>query len=127
MSTPPAPVIGSFDCAGLVNAYSLQCEIVTREGDNGGLLRDGTEVKDILARKVRLSWTLNSMSAAQYAALKAAIPAHDPASVTVYDPYADDTRTANFYVDLPPFVYAFTPPDSAHMSLAGQTLSMEEA
>ena len=59
-----APIINGYDCSGLVNAYSLQCEIEEREGENGGLLRDGTEVKDILARKIRLSWTMNTVSAA---------------------------------------------------------------
>lgn len=127
MPDPLAPIIGQLDCSGLVNAYSMQCEIIEREGDNGGLLRDGTEIKDILARKVRLSWTMNSITAAQYAALRAAVPDDAPASVTVYDPVANATRTAYFNVTLPTFVYALTPPGLPPVSTAGQTLVLEEA
>ena len=122
-----APIITGYDCSGLVNAYSLQCEIEEREGENGGLLRDGTEVKDILARKIRLSWTMNTVSAAQYAALRAAVPDSGPVSAAVFDPSINDTRTADFYVSLPPFAYVFTPPGLPPMSGAGQTLIMEEA
>lgn len=127
MATPPAPVIGALDCSGLVNRFSMQCEIVEREGDNGGLLRNGTQVKDILARKIRLTWTLNSLSSAQYAALRAAVPVSGPVSATVYDPSADESRTADFYVTLPVFVYAFTPDGWRHMAQAGQVLTLEEA
>ena len=30
-----APIINGCDCSGLVNAYSLQCDTITREGENG--------------------------------------------------------------------------------------------
>ena len=127
MRDPLAPIIAGFDCSGLVNRYSMQCEIVEREGGNGGLLRDGTEVKDILARKIRLSWTLNALSAAQYAALRDAAGVSGAVAATVYDPSADETRTADFYVTLPVFVYAFTPDGWRHMAQAGQALILEEA
>lgn len=122
-----APIIAGLDCSGIVNAYSMQCEIFERTGDNGGLLRNGTEIKDVLARKIRLSWLMNSVSSAQYAALRAAVPVNGPASVTVFDPSVNNVRTADFYVTLPVFQYAFTPPGAPPMASAGQTLTIEEA
>ena len=121
-----APIINGYDCSGLVNAYSLKCEPFDREGRNGGTLRDGTEIKDILARKVRLSWAMNSISSAQYAALCAACNG-DPVSAYVFDPVQNTHRTADFHVTLPSFEFAFWPGNHNPMAYAGPTLTLEEA
>ena len=106
-----APVIQGFDLSGIVNRYSLQADTVYTEGDNGGTLLDGSTVTDVLAAHSRLSWTLNAISAAQYAALIAALSAGDaPDTVTAYvfDPNFNDVTFSRFHVTRPPFLYAFT-------------------
>ena len=125
-SDPLAPVLhganGDFDCTGIVNRYSMQCEIVERDGGNGGLLLDGRQVKDVLARKVRLSWTLNSLSASDYAALRAALETMEYAEV--FDPSANDKRIIECVAEVPPFELAFV--DGEPMSKAGAALVLEE-
>ena len=68
-----APVVEGFDLSGFVNAFSFQCDQFFVNGDNGGTLLDGSTVSDALSVKVRLSWLMNSLSSAQYAALFAAL------------------------------------------------------
>lgn len=121
-----APIINGFDCSGIVNAYSLRCDIINREGENGGLLRDGTQIKDILARKIRLSWTMNSISSAQYNALCYAAR-EGTVTATVFDPTVNDFREAWFHVTLPAFQFAFWPENHNPMAYAGETLILEEA
>lgn len=121
-----APIINGFDCSGLVNAYSMQCDTVTREGGNGGILRDGGQIKDILARKIRLSWTMNAVSSARYNALCYAART-GRVSAQVFDPTINDFRTADFYVTLPSFRFAFWPENHNPMAYAGETLVLEEA
>ena len=125
-SDPLAPVLhgshGDFDCTGIVNRYSMQCEIVERDGGNGGLLRDGRQVRDILARKVRLSWTLNSISSPDYAALKAALETME--YVQVFDPSVNESRRIECAAEFPAFELAFI--DGEPMSKAGAALVLEE-
>lgn len=123
-----APIIGGVDCSGLVNRYSLQCEPFDREGDNGGTLRNGEEIKDVLARKIRLSWTVNSMSSAQYTSLCYAVSGslNNGVTATVFDPTINETRTAKFHVTLPAWNLAFHPPGMNPMSTAGNALILEE-
>ena len=125
-SDPLAPVLhgpdGDFDCTGIVNRYSMQCEIVERDGGNGGLLRDGRQIKDVLARKVRLSWTLNSISSPDYAALKAALETME--YVQVFDPSVNESRRIECAAEFPAFELAFV--DGEPMSKAGAALVLEE-
>ena len=126
-SDPLAPVLhgpdGDFDCAGIVNRYSMQCEIVERDGGNGGLLRDGRQIKDVLARKVRLSWTLNSIPASAYAALKAALETME--YVEVFDPSVCAVRRIECAAEVPAFELAFVNGEEP-MSKAGAALVLEE-
>ena len=126
-SDPLAPVLhgsyGDFDCTGIVNRYSMQCEIVERDGGNGGLLRDGRQVRDILARKVRLSWTLNSIPASEYAALKTALATMEYARV--FDPSAGGVRRIECAAEFPAFELAFVDGEEP-MSKAGAALVLEE-
>lgn len=126
-SDPLAPVLhgpdGDFDCTGIVNRYSMQCEIVERDGGNGGLLRDGRQIKDVLARKVRLSWTLNSISSSEYAALKAALETME--YVEVFDPSVCGVRLIECAAEVPAFELAFVDGEEP-MSKAGAALVLEE-
>ena len=114
-----------FNCSGLVNRYSMQAELVDREGNNGGLLRDGTQVKDLLARKLRISWTLNAMTAREFSDLCNALQTMEFA--TVFDPYASRWRSIVCHVTLPAFDFAFQAPSMPLMMKHGATLILEEA
>ena len=130
MRDPLAPVINGFDLSGIVNRYSLQCDQFYTEGDNGGTLLDGSTVTDVLAAKVRLSWTLNSLSTAQYAALNAALNAGtspDTVNAYVFDPTIDALRLAQFHVTRPPFNFAFDMNAGKMMSYAGGEIVLQEA
>lgn len=125
-----APVIEGFDLSGLVNRYSLQCEQFYVEGDNGGVLLDGSTITDALAAHVRLSWVMNSLSAAQYAALTAALNAGespDTVRAYVFDPSCNAVRRAKFHVTRPLFQFAFDADAGQMMSFAGGELALEEA
>lgn len=115
---------GYFDCSGLVNRYSMRYEIVEREGNNGGLLRNGKQVKDVLARKIRLSWTLNSMSASQYAELIELLTENE-VYAEVFDPCRNDKRLIQCIATLPAFEVAFVP-NGQPMTKAGAALVLEE-
>lgn len=126
-----APILEKFylgyqylDCSGLVNRYSMRYELVEREGNNGGLLRDGTQVKDVLVRKLRLSWALNSMSATQYARLLEFLTQPEVYAI-VFDPSWGKTRTIQCMVTFPAFEVAFAANGEA-MSKAGAALVLEE-
>ena len=125
---PTAPIIQGFDCSGLVNRYSFQCEPFYAEGDNGGTLLDGSTVHDILAAKVRLSWTMNSLSSAQYAALTNALNSGeslDTVNAVFFDPSRNAVRLAKCHVTRPQFQFAF---DAGRMmSFAGPVLTLEES
>lgn len=125
---PLAPVIEDFDLSGIVNRYSFRCEPFQTEGDNGGTLLDGSTVRDVLANKVRLSWTLNAVSAAQYAALCAALSSGtepDTVSAYVYDPTINATYIASFHVTFPVFRFAFHA-GQCIMAYADSSLVLEE-
>ena len=121
------PLLGSYaeyDLSGLVNRYSMRSELVEREGNNGGLLRNGEQVKDVLARKLRLSWTLNSMPASQYATLTQFLT-EDKVYAVVFDPCRNETRLIQCIVTLPAFEVAFVV-NERPMTKAGAALVLEE-
>lgn len=115
---------GYFDCSGLVNRFSMKFEVVEREGNNGGLLCDGRQIRDILARKIRLSWTLNSVSVSEYARL-AGILGADTVIAEVFDPSRNGRRLVQCVGTLPAFELAFTQ-GLEPMTKAGAVLVLEE-
>ena len=128
MRDPLAPVIEGYDLSGIVNKYSFRCAPFYVEGDNDVTLLDGTTVHDTLAAKVRLSWTLNALSAQQYADLSAALrsgPSPDTVDAYVFDPTRNLNIFARFHVSAPEWLYAVDAP--APMSFADTELVLEEA
>ena len=125
---PLAPVIEGYDLSGIVNPYSFQCTPFYEEGDNGGTLMDGTTIHDILAAKIRLSWTLKALSAQQYADLSAALrsgSSPDTVDAYVFDPTNNIERLARFHITWPAFDFALNTGD--FMAFAGSELVLEEA
>lgn len=128
MRDPMAPTINGYDCSGIVNRYSFRCEPYYENGNNGGMLLDGSTVHDVLAAKVRVSWEMNSLSAEQYAALTNALSSGEsPDTVNAYffDPSCNSIRLAKFHATRPVFNFAFN--NGRPMSFAGAVLSLEEA
>lgn len=111
---PYAPIIipvsgPPFDASGFVNRYSFQCETEEIDGGNGGITLSGKNIKDILALHLRLSWTLNSMSEAQSAALNAALdsgPYADTVNALAFDPTRNRYCYGPFRVTRPDWQFA---------------------
>lgn len=125
---PLAPVVGGYDLSGIVNRFSLQAEPFTTDGDNSGTLQDGSTVRDVLADKFRLSWTLNAISARQYADLCAVLSsgtAPDTVSASVYNPILNAEYTVPFHVTFPVFRFALSN-ENGVMAYADSALVLEE-
>lgn len=108
MRDPFAPVIiiqaGNFDCDGIVNPWSFQCErFYTEKGDSATLL-DGTSIHDVFPAKIRLSWTLTVLLLERYTAFCTALNSGatpDMVTAQVFDPTRNNTRQAAFHVTRP--------------------------
>lgn len=99
-----APIIENFDCDGITNPLSFQCERFYTEKGDKTLLLDGTTIHDVFPAKIRLSWKLNVLSTQRYAAFCAALASGstpDVVSAQVFDPTRNSTRTADFRVTRP--------------------------
>ncbi|MBR4544997.1 MAG: leucine-rich repeat domain-containing protein [Oscillibacter sp.] len=125
---PLAPVIARYDLSGIVNRYSLQCEPFSTDGGNGGTMQDGSTIQDVLADKFRLSWTLNAISAQQYADLCAVLSsgtAPDTVSASVFNPVLRAGYTMPFHVTFPAFRFALD--NGQCMAYADSALVLEES
>lgn len=99
-----APIIEGFDCNGIVNPLSFQCERFYTEKGDKTLLLDGTTIHDVFSAKIRLSWKLTVLSVERYAAFCAALASGstpDVVSAQVFDPTRNSTREADFRVTHP--------------------------
>lgn len=124
---PLAPVIARYDLSGIVNRYSFQCEPFVTDGGNGGTMQDGSTIHDVLADKFRLSWTLNAISAQQYADLCAVLSsgtAPDTVSASVFNPVLRAGYTTTFHVTFPAFRFALD--NGQCMAYADSALVLEE-
>ena len=123
MRDPLAPIIEGVDLSGIVNRYSFQCEPFFTDRNDTQTMLDGSTVHDVFPLKARFSWTLNVLSAEQYAALNAAL--RDTVTAQIFDPTVNAVRSARFHVTRPAFVYNFT--TSHYMSTDGGALILEDA
>lgn len=80
--------------------YSVEYVLVT--GNNGGTMRGGTRVEDILARKAKITVTVNPLHVVDmYRLLLTAFPggyysgARSPFSLSYFDPLEGDYRTVS--------------------------------
>lgn len=99
-----APIIEGFDCDGIVNPLSFQCERFYTEKGDKVLLLDGTTIHNVFPAKIRLSWKLNVLSLERYTAFGAALASGstpDVVSAQVFDPTRNRTRETDFRVTRP--------------------------
>ena len=114
-----------LDCSGIVNRWSFQAGVATRDGGNGGMMRDGSKTIDVLAYKLRHTWTFNAISSMTLGKLHT-LAEMDYVTAEVFDHRQDKRRMGEFMIELPDPAYAFTTPAGQVMFQAGGTLILEE-
>lgn len=75
--------------------YTVSYTDVT--GGNGMTMQNGDTYVDVIARKPRLKWNLNSLTMSELAQLHAAINAAGYVAVTYYDTATASEKTALFH------------------------------
>ena len=90
MERPPY-IVDGVDFSAYVNRWQYAVGYDFREGKNGGLMLDGSEPRDLLAIKARVSVTVNDQPGAELAALLSTV-----LTLQYYDPQTNGTRTGTF-------------------------------
>lgn len=123
-----APIIEGYDCDGITDPWSFQCEPFYEDGGNGGTMMDGTTVQDVLTVKHRFSWELNVLTMARYNALISAIDSGsepDTVSAIVVAPDTNTRYITTFHVTLPVFRFTLDI-NGAKVAVATSPLVLEE-
>ena len=94
MERPPY-IVDGVDFSAYVNRWQYAVGYDFREGKNGGLMLDGSEPRDLLAIKARVSVTVNDQPGAELAALLTAVLKNE-VTLQYYDPQTNGTRTGTF-------------------------------
>ena len=92
----PTLYINSVDFSAYAHKRGYEIEYESREGKNSGLLQDGTQVVDLLARKPVITWTLNDLPSDKLAQLLT-ICEDRYVSVTYFDARSNADATGVFY------------------------------
>ena len=93
--TRPPYIVDGVDFTDYVNRWQYAVSYVFREGRNGGLMLDGSEPRDLLAIKARVSVTVNDQPGPELAALLAAVLKNE-VQLHYYDPWIYADRTSTF-------------------------------
>lgn len=91
----PPYIVDGVDFTAYVNRWQYAVSYVFREGRNGGLMLDGSEPRDLLAIKARVSVTVNDQPGPELAALLAAVLKNE-VQLQYYDPKTNANRTSTF-------------------------------
>lgn len=105
----PTLIINAVDFTAYAHKRGYSIEYESREGQNGGVLQDGTLVVDLLARKPVITWALNDLTSDKLAQLLT-ICEDRYVSVTYFDTRKNADATAVFHPNVSPQVFALTTP-----------------
>lgn len=99
-------IVDGVDFTTYVNRWQYAVSYDFREGKNGGLMLDGSNPRDLLAIKARVSVTVNDRRGPELAALLGAVLKNE-VQLTYFEPRVNDECTATFKptveeVQLPP-------------------------
>lgn len=107
----PTLTINGVDCSDKINKYSYTMEYEQREGDNGGIAKDGSNILDILAYKAVITCETNGITGDDLAALLTLLQG-DFLQVTFTDTRTNTDRTALMHATIGESQNAFWKGDS---------------
>lgn len=99
--------VNGVDFSPYFNNRSYNVSYSKREGNNGGMLLDGSYKPDVLAFKVTITRELNALNDVQLETVLSALVA-DVVELEFYDPRVHRDRTANFMPSLGGESFAFS-------------------
>ena len=114
-----------LDCSGIVNRRSFQPGVAIRDGSKEEIMMDGSKIRDVLAYKLRDTWTLNIIDAATLAQLHT-FAEMDCVTAEVFDHCKNAVRRSIFMVELTDPAHGTALPDGAIWYQGGGTLTLEE-
>lgn len=99
-------IVDGVDFSAYVNRWQYAVRYDYREGKNGGLMLDGSYLRDLLAIKRVVSVTLNDRSGPQLSAFLSAVLKNE-VQLTYFEPADNADRTATFHptveeIQIPP-------------------------
>lgn len=89
-------IVDGTDFTALIHKYGYEVSYEFREGENGGLMCSGDELRDLLAVKPTVAVTVNDAPTAQVSALLAACLKNE-VSLTYFDPKAGAEKTVTMH------------------------------
>ena len=114
-----------LDCSDIVIRRSFQPNVAIRENGGEQMMMDGSITRDVLAYKLRDTWTLNNINAATLAQLHA-LAEMDCVTAEVFDHRINETRKGVFIVELTDPAKGAVLPGQGIWYPAGGTLTLEE-
>ncbi len=115
-------IIDGVDFSSFVNKYVYSVEYIKREGQNGGVMLDGSLTVDVLARKAVITVETNGSWDTQLSDFLAALD-NDTVVVEYTDPKTGTTRTGNFIPEVNAAAVAFYRGDRVLYKPVGVTLT----